>query len=87
MTWLFRYVQTVLLAIDQLVNALTGGYADETISYRLAVYNAEGKWFGCWFCRVAQWLVFDHCSLTKPGKGSRLSRHGALKPDARGHQG
>lgn len=71
-----RYFLTVLLALDELINAITGGYADETISERLAIDNSEGKLVGCVFCRIMQLLIPDHCSLTKPGKAARLTRGG-----------
>lgn len=54
-------IKQILIAIDQLINTLCGGYADETLSAR------------CWRCRdrqpfktlepVIDWLFFDmsHC--------------------------
>jgi len=76
-----RYVLTVLLALDQLGNALLGGYADETISYRAAVANAEGKIWGCCFCNLIERLMPDHCNLEMPSKALELSRGATWSPD------
>ena len=42
-TWAGRYVKNVLIAVDQLGNALWGGEADETISSRLGRQKAAAK--------------------------------------------
>ncbi|WP_065755168.1 hypothetical protein [Bradyrhizobium paxllaeri] len=74
-----RYVLTVLLAIDQLLNALLGGYADETISYRASIAAAEGRAWGCIFCKwIERWWP-SHCDLEQPPKALKLSR-GATWP-------
>lgn len=41
-----RYINQVLVAIDQLVNAILGGWADETISSRSFRSYKAGKLFG-----------------------------------------
>jgi hypothetical protein len=69
-----RYILTVLLALDQLVNALIGGYADETLSYRIAIAAQEGKQYGCVLCKLIELVIPGHCSLEKPSKAARLSR-------------
>jgi hypothetical protein len=46
------WFKRVLLGIDQLGNAITGGDEDETISSRAGKARAKGKWWGrtlCWF--------------------------------------
>lgn len=46
-----HYIIQVLIALDQLVNAILGGWADETISaraYRLAERNRSAKEWGPW---------------------------------------
>lgn len=54
----------VLIAIDQLVNALLGGLADETLSARAHRMRAKGhKWWG-WTAGFIDRLFFwqqDHC--------------------------
>ena len=47
-----RYVFNVLVALDQVFNALLGGYADETISFRSAVARDHGERWGCVLCKV-----------------------------------
>lgn len=40
------YVWQVLIALDQLGNALLFGHADETLSARMYRYEQAGKWMG-----------------------------------------
>jgi hypothetical protein len=72
------YLQTVLLMLDELVNAICGGYADETISYRLALNAKNGGRVGCLFCKLIQVIVPGHCDLSKPSKASKLARENDL---------
>jgi hypothetical protein len=74
-----NYILTVLLAIDQLANAFIGGYADETISYRMSIDAQEGRFVGCWFCKMIEYFLPDHCNLELPSKSLKLSR-GATWP-------
>jgi len=57
--WRNGYVLNNFIALDQLVNAMTGGDHDETIS------SVLGKHKKCKFCRAACWLLGlldkDHC--------------------------
>lgn len=61
-----RYFYNVVIAIDQLFNALTGGAADETISsrtYRRAVLNPTPKKRWRVLYKMINGLFFDrrHC--------------------------
>ncbi|OBX90878.1 DNA helicase UvrD [Haemophilus sp. CCUG 60358] len=63
-----RYGYHVVIAIDQLFNALTGGAADETLSsrtYRGAVFaeNPKKRWRVLY--RVINGIFFDrnHCKM------------------------
>lgn len=61
-----RYVYHVVIAIDQLFNALTGGAADETLSsraYRGAILAKQPKKRWRVLYRVINGLFFDrnHC--------------------------
>lgn len=52
------YLMQVLIALDQLLNALRGGWADETLSsaaYRMSLRNDAGV-FG-WRWSVCAWLI------------------------------
>lgn len=58
-----RYVFNVLVGLDQLVNAVTGGDPDMTLSGRMGRAVAEGR---CKACGVICWLLglidADHCA-------------------------
>jgi len=69
-----KYLKRIALGFDMMVNAILGGYAGETISFRMAVNAAMGKPLGCLFCRVIEWFVPEHCDLEQPSKEDRLSR-------------
>ena len=48
------YFMRVLIAVDQVLNTLLGGYPDETLSsrtYRLANLIEDPKWY---------WVLFNH---------------------------
>jgi len=59
-----RYFLNVLIAFDQLLNALLAGDPDETISSRMGKYVARGRGFiPCVLCKLLD-AVFrekDHC--------------------------
>lgn len=52
-----NYFWRLLVAVDQLLNTVFGGYPDETISSRCAKRRDTSK-FCYWFCAVLDW--FDH---------------------------
>lgn len=56
-----QYIHNLLIAIDQLVNAVCGGDPDETISSRLGKAQDRGSRFACVFCRLLDVLDKDHC--------------------------
>lgn len=61
---LSRYLWNLLIALDQLGNALTGGEPDETISSRCGKRLRAGK--PCRVCRaLCRWLAWldpGHCA-------------------------
>ena len=65
-----RWLMTVLIQLDELANAILGGYAHETISMRMAFGARRGEAIGCLFCRVIQIILPRHCdtkaSMTWP---------------------
>ncbi len=71
-----NYILSVLLALDQFINAVLGGYPTETISYRAAFAAQRGKRWGCVVCRVLEWVIPNHCDLQNTSKADRLSRGG-----------
>jgi hypothetical protein len=81
--WTFR----VLIALDQLANALIGGDPDETISSRAAKGAARGVVGWCLLCRLLHLVDRDHCAKSlEPDEGDRdwwrvsSSSGGSLKP-------
>lgn len=58
------YVKQNLIAIDQLVNTLLGGHADETLSSRAYRAEVKGRFFGRIMRPVIDSIFFfdkDHC--------------------------
>ena len=58
------YLMRVLIAIDQLANAVLLGAPDETLSSRAHRAWRDGKWFGQVFRPAINLLFFwqdDHC--------------------------
>ncbi len=57
-------LRAILIALDQLLNTLFGGWPDETISSRAYRWDISGArhWPRRWIDRVAGWLRdVDHC--------------------------
>lgn len=58
------YVKQCLLALDQFINALTGGMSDETLSSRAFRMYVKGKYFGTACYYLINWMFFwqnNHC--------------------------
>lgn len=53
MARLILYLRNLVVATNQLINALLGGDPDETISSRLG----KGARDGCRVCRVVCWII------------------------------
>lgn len=51
----------VLVALDQLVNTLLGGFADETLSARAYRRKCRGKPLLAWFINKLFFWQEDHC--------------------------
>ena len=68
MTWksfragLIQYSWNVLIAIDQLANALAGGDPDETISSRLGKAHLRGTKYGHWLWHILEYIQPGHCT-------------------------
>lgn len=55
-----RYIWNILIAIDQLLNALLGGDPDETLSSRLGKY--QHRCVICrWICKLLDLIDYRHC--------------------------
>lgn len=58
-----KWVINILISIDQLANALTGGDPDETISSRMGkrLDNCKACRFICKILNRLDWRNVDHC--------------------------
>lgn len=77
-----HYIKQNLLAIDQLVNTLIGGYADETLSsraYRASRRAGHWRWRVC--ARVINFLFRDPEHCFKAYKSERIGKQ--LPPEFR----
>lgn len=81
------YAKNVLIAIDQLINALFGGFADETLSS--AAYRASRDGVRHWPRRLIDALFFwdkdeatgrKHCELSYMSEQLRLQCPPELRP-------
>lgn len=66
MGWLSRFALQVLVAVDQLANAILGGMADETLSARAHRMRAKGQPVWGWTAAAIDALFFwqrnpGHC--------------------------
>lgn len=55
------YLFNFLIAIDQLLNTILGGFPDETLSSRAGKARNNGKKWGCYFCKVLDAIDKNHC--------------------------
>lgn len=77
-----NYILQILIAIDQVFNALLGGYADETLSARAWRTEQKGRIFGKFFRPLIDFVLFvqpDHCFQAYESEQKR--RH--LPPEMR----
>ncbi len=83
-----RYGKAVLIGLDQLVNALLGGWPDETLSSRAFRWRMDGV--RKWPCLVIDALffwdrerrgefTFRHCALSYKSERERLQQPPELR--------
>lgn len=56
-----KWLKNIGVSLDQLLNTITGGDPDETISSRAAKARNEGRAWGCWLCGLLDRLDPKHC--------------------------
>jgi hypothetical protein len=62
MSALLAYLARCGIEFDTAINVLTGGQLGQTVSYRCAVAQRNGKAWGCFMCRFLNWAVQrNHC--------------------------
>lgn len=58
------------VAFDMMLNAILGGEAGQTLSYRAALAASQKVWGWCVFCRFLSWWVQrNHCANQLAGIG------------------
>lgn len=57
-----RYIMNWLRLLDEALNVLTGGDANETMSSRAGKGQREGKRWACYLCRFLDLFQRDHCA-------------------------
>lgn len=67
------YVYNNIIAFDELLNALTGGYPNETISSRAGRAAHNTHYWACILCKILNYLEKDHCQRSLEATVSRLS--------------
>lgn len=76
MSAVFGYLIQVGIAFDMMLNAILGGDAGQTLSYRAALGMEARKPFWCLFCRILSWWVqHDHCADQLTGVGMNDSQY------------
>lgn len=71
------YFKSVLIALDQLINAILRGWSDETLSSRFWRWHMSGK--RSWPCKIVDTIFFwdrdgekRHCELSFISEKERL---------------
>lgn len=59
------YAFNILISLDQLLNTITGGDPDQTVSLRAAEARKRGERWGCVLCRVLDLFDKDHCDKVR----------------------
>lgn len=78
-----KWAIQVLLALDQLVNAMLGGWADEALSARAHRMKVKGHPYWGWIANAINQLFFwqaDHCLMAYEAEAKRWQ----LPPEFRG---
>jgi hypothetical protein len=57
-----NYIFNILIALDELLNAICGGEPDETLTFRLAKDREQGSVVGCVLCKFLDIFEKDHCT-------------------------
>lgn len=70
---ILSYFRRLFVAADQLVNALTGGSPDETVSSRIDKDTDKGRVFPCILCVVLGWIDPNHCAKARERDEGKIS--------------
>jgi hypothetical protein len=70
------YLQNLLMLLDDIINTITGGYPDETVSLRLARKRNLGIWYGCVGCWLLGKIVKNHCDNAIANEAASIKARG-----------
>lgn len=83
-----HYFKNLLIAIDQLTNAILGGYCDETISASAYRNYIHGRWCGIVLKKTIDFLFWpfekEHCLqayITEKRRGQLPEEYRQCRPD------
>lgn len=87
-----NYLQNLAIAFDQLLNALRGGSADETLSSAAHRQRVKGHRIWGWTANAIDWLFFwqsGHCEQSWRAEVERSQLHPSFRlpdpPEQSGH--
>lgn len=66
-----EYLMNNLLAWDMALNCLLKGRPGQTLSQRAATARRDDRLWGCWLCKVLDWMERDHCALAMQNDAGR----------------
>jgi len=56
-----KYLDAVMVAVDDTLNVVFGGKVGETVSAHAATARRDGRLWGCWLCSALEVLWPGHC--------------------------
>lgn len=72
---ILTYFRRLFVAVDQSLNALTGGFPDETVSSRIEKDTEKKRLIPCVLCVLLGWIDKDHCEKAfEPDEGKISGR-------------
>lgn len=81
-----RWAWNILIALDQLANAIAGGDPAETVTDRAARARRRGAWWAVALCAVLHALDDGHCDPPSPNRASAW-RGPPIEDDDDGYDG
>ena len=77
------WLKNILLWLDQGLNTLLLGDPDETLSRRAGRARAKGQAWGCYLCKVLDWIDPRHCAKSIDGDDEHEGRNSVPQMVAR----
>jgi hypothetical protein len=70
---ILTYLRRLFVVLDQLLNAVTGGSPDETVSSRIDKDTEKGRLVPCILCVLLGWIDPDHCAKARERDEGKIS--------------